>query len=189
MQRKEVKPGDDLKIVTPTTPEAMFDLGARLRTGSDTVMQNSAAAFSFIQQAAVQGNLPQAHIALGEMHLAGEGTQQNPKEAMKSFARAINAGDPSGNLKLADMFLEGNGVPKSDRYAFRFTAAAVLANVAEGQFRLGGMFEKGIGTPVQSGKAAEMYRLAADQGHEAARGKLGEPVAAKVVPHAPSSAP
>lgn len=176
----------DFASAQPTTPQGMLELGAQLRTGTDSISKNSAAAFSFIQQAATKGNLPQAHIALGEMHLAGEGTPANPKEAMNSFARAINAGDPSGNLKLADMFLEGNGVGQSDKMAFRFTAEAVIQNVAEGQFRLGGMFEKGVGTSVQPDKAGEMYRLAADQGHEGALAKLGSrsaptPVLAKTL--------
>lgn len=164
---------EELASVQPTTPEAMFELGAKLRAGNDAASPKSAAAFTFIQKAASQGNLAKAHIALGEMHLAGEGTPANPKEAMNCFARAIHAGDPSGNLKLADMFLRGDGVPQSDKYAFRFTAASVLENLAEGQFRLGGMFENGIGTTVQPEKAVEMYRLASDQGHKEALAKLG----------------
>lgn len=164
----------EFSSVQPNTPQDMLVLGTKLRTGTDAISPNSAAAFTFIQQAAIQGNLSQAHIALGEMHLAGEGTPRNPKEAMNSFARGVNAGDPSGNLKLADMFLEGNGVPQSDRYGFRFTAASVLENLAEGQFRLGGMFEKGLGTSIQPEMAAEMYRSAADQGHKGALVKLGQ---------------
>jgi hypothetical protein len=53
--------------------------------------------------------------------------------------------------------------------------AIVLAaehGVAEAQFNLGFIYEHGKGVPLDNVEAVSWYRLAAEQGHEAARRRL-----------------
>lgn len=164
--------GDDFDPWRNKTPEELLETGLKFRTGKDGVKKNSAVALIFIQTAATRGNLPAAHMALGEMHLNGEGTEPNGQEAALSYNRAINAGAPEGHLALGDMYLRGRGVPQSDRTARRFIMSAVLAELPEGYFRLGMMYDAGIDVPQSMPKAIEFLTKAADHDHPTAIAKL-----------------
>lgn len=74
----------------------------------------------------------------------------------------------------------GEGVPKDQVRALALYCAAAKAGDVEAQYDIGWMYANGRGTARDDATAAYFFRLAAEQGHAAARKMLrfvGEPVA------------
>lgn len=125
-----------------------------------------------LREPADQGNI-QAQNRLAQMILFGEGTEYDPKEAAKWYARSAEAGDAEGQYNLGNLYRTGLGVEKD------LKAAAVLYQKAADQqyslafLALGDLYAGGdqVGDLC---KARVSYKSAINLGHEEARPLLDQ---------------
>jgi len=89
-------------------------------------------------------------------------------EALQYFKRAADAGHTGAQLGCGYILLYQGDYPNAARH---FKQAA-RQHDREGQFNYGHCSEVGRGVPQNIGKANRYYKLAANQGSEAARGRL-----------------
>jgi len=116
---------------------------------------------------------PEAQFLMGIMYSQGWGVKANGKEAIKWLTLAANQGHPGAQTVLAVDYLWGNnGLEKNPAEAMRLNLAAANHGSAIASQRIAYMYEDGKGVEKNSGKAAEWYRKAAEQGSGTAMEKL-----------------
>ncbi|MFH7445099.1 sel1 repeat family protein, partial [Pseudomonas syringae pv. tagetis] len=73
-----------------------------------------------------------------------------------------------GNAEAEDyiglQYVVGKGVSKDAIKAFEIISAAAQQRLVLAQYRLGFFYENGVGSAVNLAKAAEFYKVAAEQG-------------------------
>ena len=79
---------------------------------------------------------------------------------------AVEHGDPGAMTELATKYEHAEGVAKNSQRAHALYCNAAKLGFAEAQFRLGWMYANGRGVPRDDAVAAELFALAAAQGHE-----------------------
>lgn len=116
---------------------------------------------------------PEAQFLMGIMYSQGWGVKANGKEAIKWFTLAANQGHPGAQTALAVDYLWGNnGLEKNLAEAMRLNLSAASHGSAIASLRIAYMYENGTGVERNTGKAAEWYRKAAEQGSGTAMEKL-----------------
>lgn len=79
-----------------------------------------------------------------------------------------SSGDADGRGALARCYYSGRGVAKDDGMALSLASSSAECGSAYGQYVLGAMhFNGDCGFAANDGKAAELWHLAAEQGHVA----------------------
>jgi TPR repeat protein len=174
---------------------AQCNLGMCYEDGS-CVAKDEAEAVRLYRLAADQG-LAIAQSNLGQCYDYGSCVAKDEAgaEAVRLFQQAAEKGDPYGCFNLAGCYATGHGVQQSDEEALRLFRQAVAAakgapfsqpnpndivllqlaaakGDADAQFNLGLWFESGDGVADDATRARQLFRQAAELGHEAARERV-----------------
>ncbi|KAK9706150.1 hypothetical protein RND81_07G107300 [Saponaria officinalis] len=92
-------------------PDALYELGSRLRVENDYV-QSAQQAFYYIEKAVEQLH-PGALYLLGAVYLTGDCVQQDIGSAMWCFHRASQKGHAGAAIAYGSLLLQGYEVPES----------------------------------------------------------------------------
>ncbi|XP_021760824.1 uncharacterized protein LOC110725658 [Chenopodium quinoa] len=92
-------------------PDALYELGGRLRIENDYV-QSSQQAFYYLEKAAEQLH-PGALYLLGAVYLSGDCVRQDMGSAMWCFHRAAEKGHAGAAVVYGSLLLRGHTVPES----------------------------------------------------------------------------
>ena len=125
-------------------------------------------------QMAANGGFPAAQSYLGELCHAGIYGTRDDTVAAQWFRKAAEAGDPDGMRYLYLFLAAGIGESKKPVESAQWCQKSVEAESnREDQYAMGLFFESGFGVRQDSAEAIKYYKLAAAQGHELAREKVG----------------
>ena len=154
-------------------PNAKSLLASRYATGVG-VQQDAAASLAMLESAAESGHGP-SQISLGSLYLQGPGGgQPDPEKAAYWLGRAVDSGVEEAETSYAAMLAAGMGVPRNDDRARALFEKAAERDDPDGEYSLGVFYEEGRGgLPADAGKAAELWKSAARNGHSGAQAKLG----------------
>jgi TPR repeat protein len=111
---------------------------------------------------------------LGNMYLKGKGVQQDFKQAVAWFRKAVDQGNATAQYLLGTMYHKGEGVQQDSKQAVAWYRKAAEQGFAGAQCTLGIVYRDGLGVQQDSKKAAAWYRKAADQGCTLANLPLGQ---------------
>jgi len=122
-----------------------------------------------------------ALVKIGEMYVEllnlpydGRGEIGNPFLAFECAARASELGSAIAQAFWAREYRNGNSLfPRSLEESLRLARSSAEKGNADGQFWMGIAYFDGEGVPQNFNEALKWFRLAAAQGHEAAREMLG----------------
>jgi len=122
-----------------------------------------------------------ALVKIGEMYVEllnlpydGRDEIGNPFLAFECTARASELGSAIAQAFWAREYRNGNSLfPRSLEESLRLARLSAGKGNADGQFWMGVAYFDGEGVPQNFNEALKWFRLAAEQGHEAAREMLG----------------
>jgi len=112
----------------------------------------------------------EAALLLARIHLTGQGTERNPAEAYKWWARALDYGfEPAGTL-LAQAHLSGVGAARDVKLGLAYLLAAGEAGHVPALYMLGQLYQHQLprqpeGVPLDLQRAGAFYGAAAKAGH------------------------
>jgi soluble lytic murein transglycosylase-like protein len=106
-------------------------------------------------------------LAVASMAQAAHAAGRNPSEGVRPTDQSAAA-----LTLLAQRYDRGDGIDQDFRKANTLYCSAARAGDAEAQFRLGWIYASGRGVTRDTGVAAALFAMAADQGHEYARRRL-----------------
>eukprot|EP00727_Mastigamoeba_balamuthi_P013829 m51a1_g9069 hypothetical protein (547) ;mRNA; f:107136-111824 len=139
-------------------------------------------AVGWLRTAAELGNHTAQH-RLGTCHFKGVPgvLSPDPREAIRLWTLAADAGVVDSQLNLAQMHSNGQYVPLNYAEAFDRSSESKLAllsesadnGVPDAQFELGLRYFDGAGVARDRAEAARLWRLAADAGHGQSQFNLG----------------
>jgi uncharacterized protein len=102
--------------------------------------------------------------------LERDSVEYDPDTALDLLKKAAEAGDPDAMYRLAKVYEGGFGVPSDPEAAIALFQAAAAENVPAAVNDLGFFYFNGeYGLPKDTGKALELFILAAQLGHSEAR--------------------
>lgn len=140
-------------------------------------------AISLFEMAA-DADIAAAHTKLGDYHNFGIGpVREDHARAVERYRRAAEAGDTPAQSTLAIMYRIGRGVPKDFGRMLDLLQQSAEAGYHVSQFRLAETYMNPQSVPGSLArtldlpdpvKAAEFYRMAAEQGSEDARAALAK---------------
>ncbi len=116
----------------------------------------------------------QAQLALGNMHIVGEGVTQDLFEAARWYRMAAEQGLPDAQLIIGVMYISAEGVEQDLVEAERWVRLAAEQGLAKAQHTLGRMYISGQGVRVDYTEAARWLGKAAEQGLPEAQHDLGK---------------
>ncbi len=126
-----------------------------------------------IRKAANQ-NQPAAQYRLAKLYEIGEGVAQDSEMARQLTERAARNGNRIAMHDLALYYAEGRGGVKTDLpTAAKWFEKAAERGVVDSQFNLGVLFESGQGLPKNVPAAFVWYSIAATQGDQFAKTRVG----------------
>ncbi len=123
--------------------EACFELGRAYELGLGVPMLEKEAAI-WLGKAAEQG-ITDALIRIGQLKLAGNGTDRDPEGAFGTFVRAAELGDIRGVYRQALCYLDGQGVIKDPVHAIECLKLAAAQQYAPAIYRLAILHREGVG--------------------------------------------
>lgn len=122
---------------------AAYALGCAYEQGEGVpVLENEAAYWLGL---AAEAGVPDARIRMGELRLAGKGTERDAEGAFRLFTVAAEAGDVRGDYHRGLCYLYGHGVMKDPEQAVRYLEAAARRGFAPALYRLGLLYRDGVG--------------------------------------------
>jgi uncharacterized protein len=128
-------------------------------TGKVTgALQDYAAAMSWYQKAADQGNAP-AQFNVGFMYFNGLGVPQDYAAAMSWYRKAADQGNSAAQLNLGVMYLQGEGAPQDYVSAYMWFDLAAAA-VPAVEFPNVAAYRDEVAEKMTPGQVAEAQRLA-----------------------------
>jgi hypothetical protein len=133
---------------------------------------NGAYAASETAAEAVQtpAELPAAEqFRLARAYYTGEGVTQDHSRAREMFASLAERGMAQAQYLYAYMLLFGQGGERNPEEGMSQLRLAVVGRNAAATALLGDLYRRGQEVPQDNRKAAQFYRIAADQGHAAAQ--------------------
>ncbi len=156
------------------TPEEAFDKALGFYRGKDG-NEDKAQAARWFAKAAEQGH-GEAACYLAKMYAGGEGgLPQDEAQYMALMEQSARAGfaEAQNSLALAyDLGRHGAAIDKEK--AIHWYQKAADQGYKFAQYNLGLSYQEGDGVSRDRGKALELFRLAAAQGHEKALKKVAE---------------
>ncbi|KAG0066987.1 hypothetical protein BGZ89_006668 [Linnemannia elongata] len=116
-------------------------------------------------------------IALGDMYRDGRGVRQDYKAAMNRYKKAADVGYAEAQCNIGQLHYNGQGVACDHYEAFKWYTLTANQGYARGIHLLGILYSWGRGLPYpgnqNSGRAAEYYFEATNQGYAPAQCDLG----------------
>ena len=128
--------------------------------------------FTILLEHAKNGNAD-AMFEVGKYYEAGDYTEQNWKEAIYWYEKAIENNHPRAMLYLGRILLGGINILKADiPRALTLIEQAANAGDAESQFQLGILFENGEAVEQDLPSAIRWYQAAAQQKYPDAKAAM-----------------
>ena len=151
--------------------KALYELGLHYACGTQDEPSDFTKVREYFQRAAAAGYVP-ALSRLGDLYYAGDGVQQNDKQALKWYEKAAQQGFHMAMMQAGRMYYLGRGT-KQD-YNKAMTLFYNVATTREEFFMvlrynslarqyMGQMYERGEGVPQDFSKAIYWYQLAAEE--------------------------
>jgi TPR repeat protein len=153
--------------VAPQDARVAFGLGRALDN-----QQKFTEALALFEEAANRGSAAAANHA-GSTFYSGDGVPVDYARARLYFAKAIAGGYYGNVLRYAQMLEGGLGGPADPALALAALETAARAGVAEAAFDLGVRYDQAVGVRHDPKAARNWYRLAIDNGYQAASFMLG----------------
>jgi TPR repeat protein len=120
--------------------------------------------------AAADGGAAAAQLDVGRRYLEGDGVPQDGGRAFQYLTQAARQGEAGAFALLGRMYENGDGVKRDfGRAALHYRAALRHGTSADAAFALGYLSLKGRGVAHDEIEAARLFRMAALDGHPAAR--------------------
>lgn len=151
--------------------EAAFRLGLALEKGDGAERDESAAA-EWYEKAAAH-DLGPALLNLAGLYLDGRGVDQDEERAFDLYSRACGkttlwpASDPLADVQEVEAVVVSSGASFSSG-----AGGAVGLGLALARYHLGNLYFEGRGVEADEDEAADLYRLAAEQGFAPAQYNL-----------------
>ncbi len=137
----------------------------------DLEAKNFSDAISKLSKLGDKGHI-KSILKLGEMYLAGEGTEKDAEEAMKWFQKGAEKEDPASIYKIGLLHSSGQGAPQDDIEALKWILKAAELDYAPAQNTLAEYYMTGKGLDQNFGEAYFWTCLSAQQGNEEAEGRM-----------------
>lgn len=152
-------------------PEAQDILSTCYYMGLGTPKDFSKA-FDYARKAAEQGYID-AFAHLGVFYQMGHGVEKNVETGFQYFMKAAEQGDVIAQNNVAFCYLKGLGTTQSETLAIEWFQKAALQGENDAQLFLASVYREGThGVKRDPDKAAEYYRMAAEQGNAVAQCEL-----------------
>ncbi len=143
---------------------AQYSLGRLSESGAAGIKRDLEQAVSWYELAAENG-LPMAQWRLGELLLAGEGTNQDKNRGVGLLRRAAEAGVVPAISSLARQMFKGEGTVQNYDEALKNYRIAAQLGQADAQNMAGYMLHNGIGVKQDPKAASSFYIKAGAKGH------------------------
>lgn len=112
---------------------------------------------------------PEAQYTLAHLHLKGKGgVDYDVQEAITLFQKSVAGGHREAAFDLAFLYLNGIKIEKDRKKALYWLTRSAEMGHATAQYFLGLAYKESG----DLGKAAEWFKLAADEGYQEATGEL-----------------
>lgn len=146
--------------------EACYELAVQYLAGND-VPRDPAIAAQYLDTACKGRGLavPHACRTLGDLHVAGDGVEQDYERAAKLFELACSVGDGPSCTKAGAMIDDAPRMPGEPVRAFQFYLQACTANDAEGCLLAGTALARGKGTTANTAHAKTSFEKACRLGN------------------------
>lgn len=133
-----------------------------------------AQAIVLFEQAAGLGSAKAAHN-LGSIYEEGKAAPPDQARALEWYRKGAELGSARSMHNLAVYHEKGQGGLKVDlAEAFKWYSKAAEGGLSNSQHQVGIFYAEGRGVAQDEAKAIEFLRLAADQGHDGAKKRVGE---------------
>lgn len=116
---------------------------------------------------------PRSQYFLGVMYDAGNGVDQDPKEAIRWYTLSANQSYPPAQYNLGEMYRLGIGTKKNLEQSFSWLLLAATNGHLKAQSNVGLMYKQGLGVEQNYLKASNWYHIAASRGDYGAMNNLG----------------
>jgi TPR repeat protein/chromosome segregation ATPase len=124
-------------------------------------------------KARAAGGDAEAHTALGNAYVNGQGVERDIPKAMEHYEQAVAAGSAPAAFNLGLLHEVGRGVEIDLEKAFGYYLQAAELGMDIAQFNVGNMYARGIGVKADPYEANIWFRRAADAGVADAQYNLG----------------
>lgn len=119
-----------------------------------------------------EGGDPFAQFTMGQFAESGSGMAKNPREAVRWYRLASDAGQTDAMTNLGYLYEQGRGVPQDYKEAVRLYAKAAEAGNPVAQTNLATTYAEGKLVKQDFAQAAQWFRKAATQGDAQAQFNL-----------------
>ncbi|MCB1774551.1 MAG: sel1 repeat family protein [Gammaproteobacteria bacterium] len=153
------------KAAEQDEPRALYELGRiywKGQLGQDREFDKALACFRRARQLGIVN----ATVALGAMHVAGEGVQQDYAEAMRLYLIAAESGDVDAYYNIGQLYMAGQGVQQDYKQALSWHLKAARLDYPSSIRVLAEMYRLGLGVAPDH-ETANMFAYKA--------AKLGQP--------------
>ncbi len=151
-------------------PEAQHDL-ATLYAAGDIAPKDYPRAIEWFTIAA-QNGVPNAAYNLAVMYQQGLGVDKDAAKAVTYYAQAAKAGHAEAMYNLGLAYIDGTGTNRDIGGAVVSFKQAANAGVPQAAYNLGVIYESSLLGAPNAAKAADWYRVAAEEGHAEAKSAL-----------------
>lgn len=138
--------------------------------------------------AEAQENNHRAQFYLSTLYARGQGTRQNPPEALNWLRKSAAGGYPAAQFELGNYYFHGIGIDQDFSAATLWWRQAAEQDVTEAQFSLGFAYWKGTGVSQDSNEATRWLEKAA-MGGSLAAGEVLEEIRRPATAAAPQPIP
>ena len=152
-------------------PEAQFELGRHLITGTEVAKKDEKAGAGWLRKAADQNHLPAQHV-MGSLYEEGIGVSKDLAKAVEWYRKAANNGLAMAQHSLGIMYDLGKGVTKDPKEAAQWFRNAANQDFPPSQAAYASKLERGDGLDKSTNKAALWYLRAAQADYVPAMTKL-----------------
>lgn len=152
-------------------PEAQFELGRHLITGSEVAKKDEAEGARWLRKAADQNHLPAQHV-LGSLYEEGIGLPKDQAKAVEWYRKAASNGLPMAQHSLGICYDIGKGVTKDAKEAAQWFRNAANQDFPPAQAAYASKLERGDGLDKSTSKAAQWYLRAAQADYVPAMTRL-----------------
>jgi TPR repeat protein len=143
---------------------AGYMLGSIYEEGKG-VPEDKQKAYQYYMKSVSQYNLAEALIALGWYHEHGWVVNKDADKALEYYEKAIQLGQISAIEYIVNIYISLEEYQLASEWAMKGFEIGDLQSIAI----LGSLYEGGIGVKKNLKKAAELFKLAADQGNSTAQ--------------------
>eukprot|EP00300_Choanocystis_sp_HF-7_P020298 c20559_g1_i2.p1 GENE.c20559_g1_i2~~c20559_g1_i2.p1 ORF type:complete len:802 (+),score=165.47 c20559_g1_i2:36-2441(+) len=170
VHEKNISRPEFIKAAEAGDDGAQYDLGVRYENGIG-IGADMARALHWYTKSGEQGNTD-ALYNLGVIYATGRGVEKDEALAVGWYSKAAELGHAVAQFKLGVMYANGLGVSQDYNKAIFWYEKSAEQNNAIALYNLAWMYDKGCGVRKNLPRAMELYRCAADLGHDKSRSRI-----------------